>query len=32
VRIQLEAPDLEHPYRMGLTAVITIYGDGIGPS
>ncbi len=27
VRIRLEDPDPEHPYRMGMTAVVTIVGD-----
>jgi multidrug resistance efflux pump len=31
VRIQLEAPDPERPYRMGMTAVVTIRGDRDGP-
>jgi membrane fusion protein, multidrug efflux system len=28
VRIELEAPDPERPYRMGMTAVVTIRRDG----
>jgi multidrug resistance efflux pump len=27
VRIQLEAPDPERPFRMGMTAVVTVVGD-----
>ena len=27
VRIELEPPDPEHPYRMGMTAVVTVLGD-----
>ena len=27
VRIQLEPPDPDRPYRMGMTAVVTIHGD-----
>ena len=27
VRIKLEAPDPEHPYRMGMTAVVTVRGN-----
>jgi len=30
VRIQLEAPDPEHPFRMGMTAVVTVRGDRDG--
>ena len=28
VRIRLEAPDPNQPYRMGMTAVVTLYGGG----
>lgn len=28
VRIELEPPDPERPYRMGMTAVVTVLGDG----
>lgn len=31
VRIELEPPDAEHPYRMGMTAVVTVRGDGAAP-
>ena len=31
VRIQLEPPDPEQPYRMGMTAVVTVVGDRDAP-
>jgi multidrug efflux system membrane fusion protein len=31
VRIELEPPDPERPYRMGMTAVVTVRSDGAGP-
>jgi len=31
VRIELEPPDPERPYRMGMTAVVTVLGDGQPP-
>jgi len=31
VRIRLEPPDPERPYRMGATAVVTLTGDGAAP-
>src|SRR5262249_27325736 len=31
VRIELEPPDPERPYRMGMTAVVTVRSDGAAP-
>jgi multidrug resistance efflux pump len=31
VRIELEPPDPLRPYRMGMTAVVTVLGEGAAP-